>query len=231
MIFVVEDEPEILEIVLYAMSSNGLDSKGFSHPSDFFAEIENLAIDEKPEMIILDVGLPDKSGIDIIKILKNKESTRHIPIILLTAKSGEMDKVRGLNSGADDYITKPFGILELIARIKALLRRTKQLDDKSHSFKEISVIPSKRLVVVDNSEIILTFKEFELLLMLIASPNLVFTREQLLDSIWGGEFQTRTVDVHINTLRTKLGRYGKYIQTVRGVGYKIGYKEVARELA
>lgn len=221
MIFILEDEHAIRELIEYALNTHSLESKGFATPSAFFEELNALSEDCMPELILLDMMLPEQDGIEVLKILKKKQSTKHIPVILLTAKSSELDKVYGLNMGADDYVTKPFGVLELLARINALLRRTRGLSLDEYSFQEITLNPKTRIVSSNGVPVNLTYKEFEMLMLFLANPHLVFTREQLLESIWGSEFQTRTVDVHINTLRTKLGESGKYIQTVRGVGYKI----------
>ena len=221
MIFILEDEHAIRELIEYALNTHSLESKGFATPSAFFEALNTLSEDCMTELILLDMMLPEQDGIEVLKILKKKQSTKHIPVILLTAKSSELDKVYGLNMGADDYVTKPFGVLELLARINALLRRTRGLSLDEYSFQEITLNPKTRIVSSNGVPINLTYKEFEMLMLFLANPHLVFTREQLLESIWGSEFQTRTVDVHINTLRTKLGESGKYIQTVRGVGYKI----------
>ncbi|MDY5822153.1 MAG: response regulator transcription factor [Helicobacter sp.] len=221
MIFILEDEHAIRELIEYALNTHSLESKGFATPSAFFEALNALSEDCMPELILLDMMLPEQDGIEVLKILKKKQSTKHIPVILLTAKSSELDKVYGLNMGADDYVTKPFGVLELLARINALLRRTRGLSLDEYSFQEITLNPKTRIVSSNGVPVNLTYKEFEMLMLFLANPHLVFTREQLLESIWGSEFQTRTVDVHINTLRTKLGESGKYIQTVRGVGYKI----------
>ncbi|MCI7411492.1 winged helix-turn-helix domain-containing protein [Helicobacter bilis] len=221
MIFILEDEHAIRELIEYALNTHSLESKGFATPRAFFETLNALSEDCMPELILLDMMLPEQDGIEVLKILKKKQSTKHIPVILLTAKSSELDKVYGLNMGADDYVTKPFGVLELLARINALLRRTRGLSLDEYSFQEITLNPKTRIVSSNGVPINLTHKEFEMLMLFLANPHLVFTREQLLESIWGSEFQTRTVDVHINTLRTKLGESGKYIQTVRGVGYKI----------
>lgn len=221
MIFILEDEHAILELIEYALSTHSLQAKGFANVQSFFQELSLLNENCMPDLILLDMMLPEQDGISVLKILKKKQATKHIPVILLTAKSSELDKVYGLNMGADDYVVKPFGVLELIARINALLRRTKNLTLDEYSFQEITLNPKMRIASINGVPINLTFKEFEVLALFLSKPNLVFSREQLLETIWGSEFQTRTVDVHINTLRTKLGVYGKYIQTVRGVGYKI----------
>ena len=204
------------------LQTNNIDSLDFSNPCEFLDALNNLNSENMPEIILLDVGLPQKNGIETLKILKQRQTTKHIPVILLTAKNSEIDKVHGLNAGADDYITKPFGVLELLARINAVLRRSGKKNTMEYNFHEISLNTKTRVASVESMPLSLTFKEFELLTLFLSNPNLVFTREQLLDTIWGSDFQTRTVDVHINTLRSKLGKCGKYIQTVRGVGYKIG---------
>lgn len=222
MIFIVDDEMDIRELIRYVLQTNNIDSLDFSNPCEFLDTLNNLNSENMPEIILLDVGLPQKNGIETLKILKQRQTTKHIPVILLTAKNSEIDKVHGLNAGADDYITKPFGVLELLARINAVLRRSGKKNTMEYNFHEISLNTKTRVASVESMPLSLTFKEFELLTLFLSNPNLVFTREQLLDTIWGSDFQTRTVDVHINTLRSKLGKYGNYIQTVRGVGYKIG---------
>ncbi len=222
MIFIVDDEMDIRELIRYVLQTNNIDSLDFSNPCEFLDTLNNLNSENMPEIILLDVGLPQKNGIETLKILKQRQTTKHIPVILLTAKNSEIDKVHGLNAGADDYITKPFGVLELLARINAVLRRSGKKNTMEYNFHEISLNTKTRVASVESMPLSLTFKEFELLTLFLSNPNLVFTREQLLDTIWGSDFQTRTVDVHINTLRSKLGKCGKYIQTVRGVGYKIG---------
>lgn len=222
MIFIVDDEMDIRELIRYVLQTNNIDSLDFSNPCEFLDALNNLNSENMPEIILLDVGLPQKNGIETLKILKQRQTTKHIPVILLTAKNSEIDKVHGLNAGADDYITKPFGVLELLARINAVLRRSGKKNTMEYNFHEISLNTKTRVASVESMPLSLTFKEFELLTLFLSNPNLVFTREQLLDTIWGSDFQTRTVDVHINTLRSKLGKCGKYIQTVRGVGYKIG---------
>ncbi|MWV63189.1 response regulator [Helicobacter saguini] len=221
MIFVVDDENDLRELIQYTLSTKDLASKGFDNPLEMLNELNKLDSKDLPKLILLDVGLPQISGIDTLKKLKQKSHTRDIPVIMLTAKNSEIDKVNGLDGGADDYITKPFGVLELLARVNAVLRRNNALAADEYSFKEVVLNPKTHTVSVANEPVSLTFKEFELLELFLSKPNLVFTREQLLDSIWGSEFQTRTVDVHINTLRTKLGDTGKYIKTIRGVGYKV----------
>ena len=181
---------------------------------------------EKPELILLDIMLPGENGIDVLKKLRKDVTTRNIPIIMLTAKSTEYDKVIGLDSGADDYITKPFGIMELISRIKAVLRRSGSMEMNSYVYVYSGVVvdTKKHSVTVNGKPVVLTLKEFELLHLLMKNQGSVMTRDVLLERIWGYDFdgETRTIDVHIRTLRQKLGEMGSIIQTVRGVGYKIG---------
>ncbi|MFV0479555.1 MAG: winged helix-turn-helix domain-containing protein [Anaerorhabdus sp.] len=220
MIYCVEDDLNIQELIVYTLNSTGYPAKGFSSATDFFPALAQV----KPELILLDVMLPGQSGVEILAQLKSTFSTQTIPVILLTAKSSEYDKVQGLELGADDYVTKPFGIMELVARIKALLRRTQSNLSKSKlHYKNISVDPSQHLVLVDQEEIQLTLKEFNLLLKLMENESIVLTREQLIEDVWGYDYygETRTVDAHIRTLRFKLKHAGQWIETVRGVGYKL----------
>ena len=204
MIYCVEDDDNIRELVIYTLETTGLKARGFADGSAF---TEALAF-ETPELILLDIMLPGEDGLEILKKLKCSSKTKSIPVIMVTAKGSEYDKVIGLDSGADDYVTKPFGMMELVSRIKAVLRRSKGSQER------------------ENPEIqgVLTLKEFELLEKLMRNEGIVLTRDQLLTEIWGYDFdgETRTVDVHIRTLRQKLGEKGEIIQTVRGVGYRIG---------
>ena len=197
-----------------------LPTKGFTCPSEFWKALKN----ENPEMILLDIMLPEEDGLCILQTIRSDHKTKKLPVIMLTAKVDEYDRVKGLESGADDYITKPFGMMELVARIKAVLRRADysvtQLD---YRIDNMYVCPSKHIVSVDNVNISLTRKEFDLLCMLLANRGIVLTRDSILDQIWGYSFdgENRTVDVHIRTLRQKLGSAGELIHTIRGVGYKI----------
>lgn len=221
MIYCVEDDDNIRELVIYTLESTGMAAKGFADGSVF---MEALA-EETPELVLLDIMLPGEDGITILKKLKRSSKTKNIPVIMVTAKGTEYDKVIGLDLGADDYVTKPFGMMELVSRIRAVLRRTGSLTEK-----EILEIDGVRLdirkheVTVKGRLIILTLKEFELLRRLMNNPNIVLTRDRLLEDIWGYDFdgETRTVDVHVRTLRQKLGEKGTLIETVRGVGYRIG---------
>ena len=221
MIFCVEDDDNIRELVIYTLETTGLEAKGFA---DGTAVMEALAFDT-PELVLLDIMLPGEDGLEILKKLKNSSKTKDIPVIMVTAKGSEYDKVVGLDSGADDYVTKPFGMMELISRIKAVLRRSgKQQDKTKLSIGGICLDTKKHEVKVDGENAVLTLKEFELLEKLMRNQGIVLTRDQLLTEIWGYDFdgETRTVDVHIRTLRQKLGEQGSLIKTVRGVGYRIG---------
>ena len=220
-IFCVEDDQNIRELIEYALSSAGFVVDGFESAEAFFTTIEKTL----PSLILLDIMLPDKDGTDILKELKSDEKTAGIPVIILTAKSQQLDKIRALDGGADDYITKPFDVLELISRVNAVLRRytPKTVQNDELSYKEIKLVPQKRKVYVNDNEVVLTYKEYEILNMLILNKGLVIQRDEMMNKIWGTDFlgETRTVDVHIRTLRQKLGEAGKYIQTVRNVGYTI----------
>ena len=195
-----------------------MEAQGFAIPSDFKRAVEN----KKPELALLDIMLPEEDGISVLKWLRSRVETAELPIIMLTAKASEYDKVAGLDSGADDYIAKPFGTMELISRIKALLRRTSSAD-KVYSAGGVCLNPTKHTVTADGKEVALTLKEFEMLLIMLKNRGTVFSRDRLLEEIWGYDYdgENRTVDVHIKTLRTKLGQNGSIIETVRGVGYKI----------
>lgn len=227
MIYLVEDDNSIRDLVVYTLNSTGLEAKGFEKPSDFWE-----ALNEKiPELILLDIMLPEEDGLQILKKLRGKPLTNQVPVIMLTAKGTEYDKVIGLDSGADDYITKPFGMMELVSRIKAMLRRTeKKTEMKEYIIDNLYVCPEKHRVKVDGEAIALTLKEFEMLCRLVENQDVVLTRDKLLNDVWGYSFdgESRTVDVHIRTLRQKLQSAGSLIQTIRGVGYKIGGNKVAK---
>lgn len=219
MIYLLEDDNSIREFVIYTLSSQGMEAKGFGLPSEFWRECAKVT----PSLVLLDIMLPEEDGLSVLKKLRTDSKTARVPIIMLTAKSTEYDKVLGLDGGADDYVAKPFGMMELLSRIKALNRRA---DMSQEIFKagSLTVIPEKHIVSVEDREICLTQKEYELLCLLLKNRGKVFSREQLIESIWGYSFtgETRTVDVHVRTLRQKLGTAGKYIETVRGYGYKFG---------
>lgn len=217
-VYIVEDDANIREIELFALKNSGYDAVGFECASDFFTGIENV----KPSLILLDIMLPDEDGISVLKKLRAEPDTKHLPIIMVTAKTTEMDKVKGLDSGADDYIVKPFGIMELISRVKALLRRTEPDEPEDVLIlSDIILSRTNRSCKVSDVPIELTYKEFELLSFLIQNAGMVMTREVLMEKVWGIDFigESRTLDVHIKTLRKKLGTAGKAIRTVRNVGY------------
>ncbi len=221
MIYLLEDDDSIRELVTYTLNSQRMEARGFSRPSEFWEAME----EEIPSLLLLDIMLPEEDGLHILKKIRSHSETKALPIIMLTAKGSEYDTVLGLDSGADDYVPKPFRMMELLSRIRALLRRTeKQEEDVSYREGCLYVCPSHHIVRVNDQDVVLTLKEFELLCLLISEKGRVFTRAQLLDKIWGYEFdgESRTVDVHIRTLRQKLKEAGDYIETVRGIGYKIG---------
>lgn len=220
MIYVVEDDTNIREIECYALKGNGYEVEAFETGRELFRRLEQ----QIPSLIILDIMLPGEDGIHILRKIREEKLTREIPIIMVTAKSMELDKVKGLDAGADDYITKPFGIMEFTSRVKALLRRTTVVETtKVLSVGPIVVEDEKRAVSVDGQNCELTFKEYELLKLLIVNKNMVLSRDKIMELVWGFDYEgeTRTVDMHIKTLRHKLGDGGNHIKTVRNVGYKI----------
>lgn len=219
MIYLVEDDSNIRDFVLYALNGQNMEAQGFERPSQFYAALEK----EKPELVLLDLMLPEEDGLSVLKHIRQHTSTRAIPVIILSAKDTEFDKVMGLDAGADDYLPKPFGMLELFSRIRAVLRRTSQrIPAEVYEADRLQVYPSRRQVMVDGAEVALTPKEFEILCLFMTNPGLVLSRGQIQDRVWGMEYlgETRTVDVHIRTLRQKLGTCGELIETVRGVGYR-----------
>lgn len=224
MIYCVEDEQNICELEVYTLQSVGMEAKGCGSGKELFAELEK----EVPQLIVLDIMLPDEDGISVLRRLRADKRYANIPVIMATAKGTEFDKVKGLDSGADDYIAKPFGMLEMVARIKAVLRRcatsgNASVDNEVIKVENLEVNPLEHKVSVDGEEVVLTFKEYELLKKFLLHPGIVFSRDKLLNDIWGYEFtgETRTVDVHIRTLRQKLGTAGDLIETIRGVGYRM----------
>lgn len=219
MIVCVEDELNIQELIVYTLNSTGYKATGVSNG----VQLDEFLKLQIPELILLDLMLPDESGLEILKRLRENKRTKEIPVIILTAKSTEMDKILGLDSGADDYITKPFSMLELISRIKAVLRRTSKESSSVLVFRDLKMDLSKHVVMVEDEKITLTLKEYELLKKLMQNPGVVCSRDMLLDEIWGYDYygESRTVDVHIRTLRSKLGKAETYIETIRGVGYKL----------
>ncbi len=228
MVFIVEDDKNIRDLVVYTLNSTGIETEGFQNAGDFWKALE----EKMPSIILLDIMLPDEDGLEILRKLRSKKETKKIIIIMLTAKSSEYDKVIGLDKGADDYIPKPFGMMELVARIKAHSRR-KEMDtdpneeNKEYVIRNLVVNPAKHRVQVEGKEVTLTYKEFELLCYLLDNKDVVLTRDKILTSIWGYNFdgETRTVDVHIRMLRQKLGNAGDIIETIRGIGYKINKDE------
>ena len=226
MIYLVEDDESNRELLVYTLNGQGLVAEGFAYPSDFWHAMEKKI----PDLVLLDIMLPEEDGLEILQKLRKKKETKNIPIAMLTAKGSEYDVVKGLDGGADDYIPKPFRMMELVSRVKALLRRGGQeqpQDDEEYVLGELYVSKKRHLVKVNGEEVTLTMKEFELLLLFLSNPGIVFSRAQLLDKIWGYQFdgESRTVDVHIRTLRQKLKDAGHYIETVRGIGYKVGGEE------
>ncbi|WP_054252291.1 response regulator transcription factor [Neofamilia massiliensis] len=221
MIYIVEDDENIRELVKYTLESYDFNVKAFESGKNLK---ENL-LEDQVELLILDIMLPGQDGISILKDLRDDKKTTDLPVILLTAKSAELDRVKGLDQGADDYITKPFSVLELVSRVKALLRRSKSESNTSiYKYNGLSLDENKREIDLEGKPIELTYKEFELLLYMLKNKGLVLDRETIISKVWGYDFQgeTRTVDVHIATLRNKLGSWAKYIHTVRNIGYKIG---------
>lgn len=221
MIYLLEDDQNIRDFTIYAVNSAGYEIKGFALPSAFRAAVADAA----PDVVLLDIMLPEEDGISILRWLRQTAETANIPIMMLSARSTEYDKVLGLDSGADDYLTKPFGVMELLSRIRALIRRTTSNHSEINPLKcgSITLNTARHSVTVQNKPIILTGKEFDLLAYLIQNQGIVLSREQILHNVWGYDYigESRTVDVHIRTLRAKLGNVGNAIDTVRGVGYRV----------
>ena len=219
-IYIVEDDKNISEIESYALKNSGYQVESFENARTFWSRCQ----DRRPELILLDVMLPDSDGIEVLKKIRRNPDIRRVPVIMVTAKSSEIDKVKGLDNGADDYITTPFGIMELISRVKALLRRMNQdEEEKQLTFQNIILDCEKRQVLLDGQLCELTYKEFELLKLFLQNAGIVMTRENIMEKVWGIDFEgeSRTLDMHIKTLRQKLGDAGKHIKTVRNVGYRI----------
>ena len=217
MIYLLEDDDSIRDLVMYTLSTQSMEVRGFDRPSEFWEAMTDL-----PSLILLDIMLPEEDGISVLKKLRSSPRTARLPVIMLTAKGSEYDKVLGLDSGADDYVSKPFGMMELLSRIRALLRRTATETD-TYSCGSLQVDAGKHTVTVDGQDVVLTQKEFEVLCLLLKERGKVISRDRLLEEVWGYSFtgESRTVDVHVRTLRQKLGQAGTYIETVRGYGYKI----------
>lgn len=222
MIYCVEDERNIRELIIYTLESSGYPAKGFETGKELFKVLK----EQQPDLILLDLMLPGEDGMKILDKLKHSDVTKFIPVILVTAKGAEFDKVMGLDCGADDYITKPFGMMEFIARVRAVLRRSGKDENQEGNLKtgDLQILVRQHQVLAGGEKVVLTLKEFELLKYLMENQGIVLSRDRLLGHIWGYDFdgETRTVDVHIRTLRQKLGSYGELIETIRGVGYKIG---------
>ena len=220
LIYVVEDDNDILEIETFALKNSNYEVRGFSNAKDFYEAIE----EKVPALVVLDVMLPDEDGLQIVQKVRSIPKLANLPIIMVTARTTEIDKVKGLDIGADDYLTKPFGVMELIARVKALLRRTGVQEDKKQlKLEEIIMDDEKHAVYVNEKQCELTYKEYEFLKMLLENVGIVLKRESIMSRIWGTDYmgETRTVDMHIKTLRQKLGEAGNHIKTVRNVGYMI----------
>ncbi len=219
-IYVVEDDQNIREIESFALKNSGYEVEDFACAADFYKRVERVL----PDLVLLDIMLPDRDGLDILKDLRARVETRRLPIIMVTAKTTEIDKVKGLDQGADDYLAKPFGVMELISRVKALLRRTSGLqEDAVLQFQGLQMDLEKHRVRVEGQTVELTFKEFELLRIFMQNAGIVLQRETLMNKVWGTDYEgeSRTLDMHIKTLRQKIGDYGNHIKTVRNVGYRL----------
>lgn len=217
LIYAVEDDKNILEIEMFALKNSGYQVEGFECAHDFYKKLE----EKQPDLVLLDIMLPDEDGLSILKRLRTRADTQKIPVILVTAKSTEIDKVKGLDGGADDYIAKPFGVMEMIARVKALLRRSGGAEESLMTCGNVTLDSEKRMVYVDGKAIELTYKEFELLKLLMKNHGIVISRDVIMERVWDSSFEgeSRTIDVHVRTLRQKLGDGGALIKTIRNVGY------------
>lgn len=220
LIYILEDDKNIQEIESYAIKGNGYDVRAFDDAQAFDRGMQEI----KPDLLLLDIMLPGEDGLSVLKRLRSNNDTKELPVILVTAKDSEIDTVRGLDLGADDYITKPFGVMELMSRIKAIMRRIKPMsDDVILKYKNIYLDQDRRICLVDEENVELTFKEYELLRLFLSNLGIVLTREMIMEAVWGTDFagESRTVDMHIKTLRKKLKEAGSLIITVRNVGYKL----------
>ena len=219
MIYIVEDDENIREIEMFALKNAGYEVMGFGCAADFFARVQ----ERLPSLVLLDVMLPDEDGLLVVEKLRAHAKTRRVPVIMATAKTTELDKVKGLDLGADDYITKPFGVMELISRVKALLRRSSGMEEQRLSFGPVLMDQEQRAVFVDGILCELTYKEYELLRLLLVHAGIVCSRDMILERVWGTDFEgeSRTLDMHIKTLRQKLGAAGSIIKTIRNVGYML----------
>lgn len=220
MIYLLEDDGSIRDFVIYTLNSQGMEARGFERPSAFWEAMAEAV----PSLVLLDIMLPEEDGLTILQKLRSASATKKIPVIMLTAKNTEYDRVIGLDNGADDFVSKPFGMMELVARVRAVLRRTEPASSSTeYQVGPLYVSPERHIVKVNGQDVTLTYKEFEILCLLLENEGVVLTRSVLMDRIWGCEFEreNRTLDVHIRTLRAKLGEAGSCIETVRGVGYKL----------
>lgn len=222
MIFCVEDDASIRDIEVYALTSSGFEAKGFEDGNSFITALGQ----EIPELVVLDVMLPGIDGIEILKRMRGDSRYSSIPVVMATAKGAEYDKIKGLDLGADYYLTKPFGVMELVSCVKAVLRRCKPEPKHILKLGGLLLNPDEHTVTADGERVVLTFKEFELLKLFMSHPGIAYTRDGLMEQVWGVDYlgETRTVDMHIRTLRQKLGKYGELIETVRGVGYRLEVK-------
>lgn len=221
MIYLLEDDDSIRKLVVYALESQGYEAVGFEQPAAFWAAVSGRV----PELVLLDVMLPEEDGMTVLRKLRSNAATKRVPVIMVTAQNAEIDRVRGLDAGADDFVSKPFGMMELVARVRAVLRRTESdASVKEYRIGALYLCPQRHQVQVGGRDILLTYKEFALLQLLAENSGSVLTRDVLMDRVWGMETdrENRTLDVHIRTLRAKLGEAGSCIETVRGIGYKIG---------
>ena len=223
LIYCVEDDDSIRELICYALKSGGYQAEGFAESGDFWRRME----ENTPRLVLLDIMLPGEDGMQLLHKMKNDAAQRNVPVIMLTAKTTELDKVAGLDAGADDYITKPFSVLELLSRVRAVLRRSQPTGAETLSCGEVTMDPLRRTVTSCGHPVELTYKEFELLCYMMLNCDIVLSRTRLMDKVWGFDFEgeSRTVDMHIKTLRQKLGAGGSIIKTVRGVGYKVSQRE------
>lgn len=223
LIYCVEDDDSIRELICYALKSGGYQAEGFAESGDFWRRME----ENTPRLVLLDIMLPGEDGMQLLRKMKNDAAQRNVPVIMLTAKTTELDKVAGLDAGADDYITKPFSVLELLSRVRAVLRRSQPTGAETLSCGEVTMDPLRRTVTSCGHPVELTYKEFELLCYMMRNCDIVLSRTRLMENVWGFDFEgeSRTVDMHIKTLRQKLGAGGSIIKTVRGVGYKVSQRE------
>ena len=220
MIWCVDDDNTIRDIEIYTLTQTGFEAKGFADGISMLAALKT----DQPELIVLDIMLPGKDGVEVLREIRSNPETRKLPVIMATAKGTEIDKIQGLDAGADDYLVKPFGVMEMVSRIKAVLRRCgSDKKDKVLTIGEIMLSDKEHLVTVNGEKVVLTFKEFEILKLFMNNPGIVFSRDRLLSEVWGIDYlgESRTVDMHIKTLRQKLGNAGSLIETVIGVGYKM----------